>query len=82
MSNYPSVPTPQADMQALLSTVTALKQVVDLLTGTVGNASPAMRIFIQAEAPTNPTAGDAWLRAGDRNFLIWNAAASNWIATL
>lgn len=82
MSNYPSIPTPQPDVQSLLITVTALKQVVDLLTGVVGNAGPSMRIFIQNDAPANPTAGDAWLRASDRNLLVWNAANSTWIATL
>jgi hypothetical protein len=82
VSNYPSIPTPQPDVQSLLITVTALKQVVDLLTGVVGNAGPSMRIYIQAEAPTNPTSGDAWLRVSDRNLLIWSAVSSTWVATL
>lgn len=82
MSNYPSIPVPRPDMDAMFATVSALKQVVDLLTGVVGNAGPSMRIYVQAEAPTNPTAGDAWLRSSDRNFLIYNAAGGNWIATL
>lgn len=82
MSNYPAIPTPRPDVEALYATVSALKSVIDILTGSVGGASPAMRIYIQAEAPAGASAGDTWLRTSDRNLLIYNAANSNWIATL
>lgn len=82
MSNYPAIPTPTPDIEGLFDTVKTLKQVVDLLTGVVGNAGPSMRIYVQATAPTSPTAGDAWLRTSDRNFLIYNAAGETWVASL
>lgn len=82
MSNYPSIPTPTADVQTLLATVSALKQVVEYLIGAVGNAAPAMRLYIQAAPPVDATAGDVWIRVSDRTLFIWNATGGNWICTL
>lgn len=82
MSKYPSIPVPIADVQSLQASVSALKQVVEYLIGVVGNAAPAMRLYIQAAPPVDATAGDVWIRVSDRTLFIWNAAGGNWITTL
>lgn len=80
MSNapvYPSIPVPSNDIQSLVTTVRALKQVVEILVGLRGDRGVAGHIAFQ-DAPPNPTQpGDLWITSGGKT-RVWNG--TTWLA--
>lgn len=69
MSNTNSIPEPTPDLQGLITTVRALKEVVEGLTGQrPGRVAPAPRIYVRPvrpdprEEPVNPY--DLWIASG------------------
>lgn len=60
---FNTVPTPDATIEGLLTSVQALKAVVEQLTGTQGNVAPT-RNFYQNTPPAAVITGDTWVRPG------------------
>lgn len=61
---FNTIPAPDASLQGLLTSVQALKAVVEQLTGSQGNLG-ATRTFVQQDQPTAVLAGDVWVKISD-----------------
>lgn len=71
---FPTIPVPSNEVNALLETVLALKQAVELLTGQGADQTKfAAHVFVQTEPPEAYHVGDLWLCTGPTyNFSIWD----------
>lgn len=79
MAAFPSVPVPTSDPDALLETVIALKQTVEMLTGQDQGNGYAPHVFVQPGVPQALHTGDLWLctTLSNSTFNIWNG--SQWV---
>lgn len=72
---YPSIPDPTNNSDSLVTTVRALKQAVEQLTGQRNNG-PAAHIFSQTARPTAIAVGDVWI---DKNSIARYWAGTDWL---
>jgi len=66
--SFPSIPTPQPDLDALQRTCSALKQAVEQIVGTRGSEHMPC-IFVQNDQPEADEDGDFWLASGIKTTL-------------
>lgn len=79
MPDFPSIPVPTADPNALLQTALALKQTVEMLTGQDQTDRFTAHVFIQTTPPDAYHEGDLWLcnTTTNASFNVWNG--SKWV---
>lgn len=74
---YDTIPTPVETLPSLVATCTALKQVVEKLTGTRGPSQPP-RLYLQDTQPLDAVRGDLWITEMPASTIsYWNG--SSWI---
>lgn len=66
--SFPSIPTPQNNLDALYRSVMALKQAVEQIVGQRG-AERMPCIFVQSDMPEADEDGDFWLQSGTKTTL-------------
>lgn len=79
MPDFPSVPVPTKDPDALLQSVLALKHAVEMLTGQDQGDRFAAHVFVQPDTPTAFHTGDFWLctATSGSTFNVWNG--TKWV---
>lgn len=72
-----SIPDPTSDIGSLVASVSALKQVVENLTGQRGGtAYGSPKIWVQVSPPTGAVVGDFWIHKQTNKLRFWDGA--NW----
>lgn len=72
---YPSIPDPVGTIDSLLTTVRALKQSVETLSGQRGAHAPT-KVFVAEVQPTAHHSGDMWVDTSNSNKLrVWDGTA-------
>jgi hypothetical protein len=73
---FPSIPVPTADPAALLESVNALKQTVEMLTGQDQSDKFAPHVFVQDATPDAYHVGDLWFCTSvvTSSFNVWSGA--------
>ena len=87
---FPAIPLPAAEVESLRASVMALKQCVELLTGTDNHSKDgsiadrfAPHVFVQGATPKAYRQGDLWLCTGeDYTLNIWDGSMWLVVTTL
>ncbi len=69
---YPTIPDPVTDGD-LITTVRALKQAVEILTGQRGD-SPSATVYYTVDPPALAGSRDLWVRTTDGRMYMWSGA--------
>ena len=78
--NFPSIPMPRSDPEALYNTCMVLKQAVEALQGADRETGYSPRMFVQNTPPDVVRDGDFWLSQGTSTTLNVSVGG-RWIRT-
>ncbi len=74
---YPQIPTAQPDLASLVTSVNALKQMVEIMVGIRAQAGTLNSITLASTPPAIPKTGDGWVTPVGKIY-FWNG--TQWIA--
>jgi hypothetical protein len=78
LTRFTSIPDPAPNMQAMMVTVSALKQTVEQMAGLIRSIQPNATNYYQALPPKSPNIGDIWISSDTGAKVFWSG--SEWLA--